>query len=208
MIVEVHDRIFQIVVPQKSGISTIVNWLAYPTWGQTGNKQEAREHLGDRLIHIGGPDELQWAKQNGIKPDVLVACVRDPLDRAYSVWRDRIVKKQRHDWDDPSFDAYIDRLDSLDPESDCGKHSRPQCEWLTEDWEQYDFCVATQDFDQRLKRYLDPLLKTDLPTIRANHSGWNRPATDQNRLNKITEFYNQDYRAWNHVWGWFDGQNH
>jgi len=208
MIVEVNNIIYQIVVPQKSGISTVVNWLAYPTWGQTGTKTQAREHLGDRLIHIGDVDELEWAEQQGIKPDVKIAVVRDPLDRAYSVWRDRVVKKQRHDWNDSSFEAYIDRLEDLDPSSDVGRHSRPQVEWLTEDWEQYDFTVATQDLEQRLKRYLDPLLKTELPVIRANHSGWDRPMVDQHRLNTITRFYERDYTAWNHVWGWFDGQNH
>jgi hypothetical protein len=199
MIIKVKDKIFCVIVPQKSGISTITNILGYPATKDVRSKSQTRRTLRkqNRLLHIGGTleEELDFAKENNIKIDYLYAVVRDPIDRFKSSYKDRVLKKNKDQFENQSLDFAIYNLGRLIKlERDFGKHARPQSRWLGSNPQEFDQIFSTYDLNTKFKPLVEEVAGISIPDIRENVSNDNITVELTPKQEEYLEqFYSKDY---------------
>lgn len=200
MIIKVNDKIFCVIVPQKSGISTVTNILGYPVTGEIISKSRTRRILkkNNSLYHAGNTldIEMSFAKENNVNIDYLYAVTRDPLERFVSAYKDRILKKDTDKFEDKSLDFVIKNLSKLiSSETDFGNHARPQSHWLGDDIAVYDKVFNTKLLNESFKPLVEKIANVSIPMIRENVSN------DQININLTNEqkqylksFYSSDYK--------------
>ena len=199
MIIKVKDRIYCVIVPQKSGISTVTNILAYNVTNSIDTKTRSRRFLkrNQLLYHVGSTleEELNFVKENNIKLDYLYGVVRNPLDRFISSYKDRILKKGHDRLTDTSLDFAINNLHRMiSKNTDFGKHSRLQTYWLGNNPKIYDRVFDTYELNTLFKPLIETYIEKDIPIVRENVSDDNivvTPTALQEQSIKL--FYKPDY---------------
>lgn len=197
MIIKVKNKNFCVIVPQKSGISTVTNILGYPTTGKVTTKSQIRRVLKrqNMLYHIGSTldVELDFANENNIKIDYLFGIYRDPIERFKSAYKDRVIKKNKDQFIDGSLDYIIDHLENLvSSNTDFGMHARTQTTWLGDDFTIFDKVFHINDLNTFFKQIVEDVSDVEIPDIRSNSSNDDILVLDIDQINKVKKFYKKD----------------
>lgn len=205
MIIRINNNNYCIVVPQKSGISTITNIVGYDLisslytkdYANFPTKSKVRKVMDNhnRLIYVGDTDDIVFAKENNIKIDFTFGVVREPISRFKSCYRDRVVKKNKDKLKNNSVDFVVNNLQQLiDSGTDFGMHARPQVDWLGKNYEIYDSIIKTKQINLKLKPLISKELGINIPDIRSNKSGHSEIYLNRKNISILKEFYKEDYK--------------
>lgn len=196
MIRKMRDKVVMVVVPQKCGITTVMNILnqdLYP--GQSTKTDVENDWVSmNVLIHIGGPGEVEWCKQNIDRPDLVVGVVRDPIDRLKSAFFDRVYTKDIDGFSDKSFSFVADNFEELVATgTDFGLHARRQIEWLGTDCTFFDKVITIRQINDLLRPWIQAIAEVDIAPLRANTSSKFDLEISAAQEQKFKDFYKPDY---------------
>jgi len=201
LIIRVHNKVICIIVPQKSGISTVTNILSYPITKEVTSKSRARRILkrNNALLHVGSTLKAEqiFAKENNIKIDYLYAVIRNPLDRFKSAYKDRIIVKNIDNFPDNSLDYALNNIKNVS--TDFGKHARPQTEWLGKDLKVFDKVFDTYKLNSDFKPLIEKLTGVAIPEVKENSTSYANIKVEINEEQReiINNFYKDDYLIFN-----------
>lgn len=192
MIIDYGNCKICVVTPQKCGISSVLGLLAYPIIGEFASKKQTRRKLAEHLLHTGGIGEYQIIQE--YKPDFVFGIVRDPNKRFVSAYKDRVLKKNKDNFDNKSFDNLIYQLDNLvTSKTDFGMHIRPQTWWLGQDPTIYDSFYWTYDINNGFKKRLEKILGLKIPDNHRNQSLNLELEIPKKYRNVLENLYKDDY---------------
>lgn len=193
MIVKYDDFSIMAHVPHKCGISSVINYLAWPYLQGTGsNKKETVKSLS-RLDKVDYRETLSIINEtNAYK----IALVRDPVSRVSSVWSDRVLKKNKDKLSTTSWEYFITNFARLrDSCPDISMHSRPYTEYIDTDLSKYDLIVNSKEIDNVLIPWLNQKLKCKIIPSRRNVSLSLRVKhkLKPSEIEFIKDYYKRDY---------------
>ena len=198
MIIKVKEKYICVIVPQKSGISTVTSILAYPHVNQIYNKTITRNLLekDDLLFLLGGSiyENISFIKSNNIQIEHYIGIYRDPIERFISAYKDRVLKKNKDNFKDKSLNFVLSNLPYLiQKKTDFGNHARPQFFWLGEK-KYYNKIISTHELNTIFKPIIENISDTKIPDIKQNTyiQGINVNLSDQQIL-FLKNFYSSDY---------------
>jgi hypothetical protein len=196
MIVKVKDVILAVVVPQKCGISTVTNILAYHLTNQSVSKTKCRRTLSRAqcLINPGQLEEQFYIKWANPKPDYVFAVVRDPIQRLLSAYRDRVYTKNIDQFDNPTWEWFCNNFkDIVFANTDVGRHCRPQTEWFGKNVSLYDQVFYTKDINTKLKPIVENITGISIPDLYSNASQHVELNISDQQVNFFKNYYKWDY---------------
>jgi hypothetical protein len=193
MIVKYENFNIMAHVPHKCGISSVINYLAWPyQQGTASNKKEVVK----RLSKIG---KVEYKETLSLidKTDALkIAVVRDPVSRVSSVWSDRVLKKNKDGLENKSWQYFIDNFTNIRKDfPDIRLHSRPYTEYIDHDLTKYDLIINSEHIDTVLIPWLNDKLKCEITPNRRNVSKSLRSGhkSSDDDVKMIKEYYKKDY---------------
>lgn len=200
MIIKVIDKIFCIITPQKSGISSVTSILSYPITKKTIHSKNINRQILSKynsFFHVGGTlkEELEFVKKNNIKIDYLYGVIRDPLDRFESAYKDRVLKKNTDQFQDNSLEFIIENLQNfINLKKDFGLHARPQTRWLGDNPKIYDKIFNTLELNLKFKPFVEEVAGISIPETRLNVSNDNiKISFTQEQSDFLRQFYKKDF---------------
>lgn len=198
MIAEINGKWIMAHVPHKCGKSTVMNFLGFAVTGQVVTKKQVRKRMGDRLIH--NHDSWPYYQSNPLPMDFCFAVVRDPVERAQSVWSDRVLAKRKIAVKDRSWDYFAEHFETFLEHPDIREHSQHQHQYMNPDLSFYDRIYCTDRLNTDLRQDLTELLDVEFPPIRANRSRSTAypPVTESQRV-FFEQYYRKDYELFGSI---------
>ena len=196
MIIKCNNKTIAIVVPQKCGISTVTNILAYNLTGQPRSKTKCRRVLrhADCLVNPGQLEEIFFIEWCNPSPDYVFAVVRDPVERLFSAYRDRVFTKNTDKLPDTSWNYFCETFkDLVLYNTDVGKHCRPQVHWLGLDASKYDKIFYTHEINTRFKPIIENIIAQPIPNMLENTSKELEIDISDSQLAFFSKYYKQDF---------------
>ena len=196
MIVQVKDTVIAVVVPQKCGISTVTNMLAYHLTNKVLSKTKCRRTLSNTgyLINPGQLEETFFIDWCNPKPDLVFAVVRDPIDRLLSAYRDRVYTKNMDEFENCSWEWFCNNFKDLVLQgTDVGRHCRPQVDWLGRDANRYHTVFNTQDLNTKFKTIIEDITGVPIPDLFENVSDHFDIAITNEQKKFFADYYARDY---------------
>ena len=182
------DKTVIVNLSHKTGVSTIINLLAYPITKYFGSKSQVRKKL---------KPEIYTLENKFDDADLKVAIVRDPIERIKSCYKDRIVVKNRDNLRDKvnTFTDFCNNFEKLYKEEYQIKlHSYPQVEALGKNPNYYDLIVSTKDINSKFKPRLEKLLDEKIPETKLNVSNSSDIIVTKDQIEYFKNFYKEDYK--------------
>lgn len=196
MIIKINNQVLMIVVPQKCGISTVVNILGWNLFNRKATKGEIRLRWSSTkaMLHIGAPGEVEWCKENKIKPELIIGVVRDPIERIKSIYFDRVLTKNKDQLKNLTFEYFFNNFNSLiKNNSDVGRHARKQCSWLSDDVNFYDQIITTNQINDILRPIIEKKIGFEIPSLIKNQSVKSNLIVSEEQSNFFQNYYSEDY---------------
>lgn len=202
MIVRIKNKTILADVPHKCGKSTVLNLLSYAVTGTVLPKMQIKKRLGDVILYPG--DDWQWYQQNPMPLDYRFAVVRDPVDRALSVWADRVIRKKQIELEDRSWNYFVKHFETLKQHPDIELHTRPQHTYINPDLNFYDGIFNVRKLSTDVRKALNKLLDTDCPLVRANQSRYEsnlstHPTVTLEQRKFFEDYYSRDYELFGSI---------
>jgi len=186
----------------KCGSTTIIQYLGYPYIGKF-DKRSARKDLFEEGL---------WKEYNvkDLTEDILkqypirIAIVRDPVDRLFSAYKDRIQLRNKGDLRDTldTFSKFIYNIDYAREDENIKIHTDTQCSQIGSNPSIYTKVINSNNIDDvllpiisKVSRYSDIPLAMRKVTVRKTQE---KPVFENKKkeLKMIKEMYKEDYEVW------------
>lgn len=190
-----NEKVVMVKIGLKCGTTSVYSMLVYP-------RLRTLEHtIYDGEEKILTPLNEYWStkKECPFKINYKIAIVRDPVQRFYSLYKQRVLNKNLQD-SKPNWEEFVNNFKNIvRPSQDLWGHSRPQYLTLGKDPSIYDYVFKTSEIDKFGKLVIKISdLDMDMPNIHYNKSlnfgkiMWITP----DHTKKIKEYYTTDYKYW------------
>jgi hypothetical protein len=199
-----NGKNLQIDVAQKAGSSSIVVYIVQ-CFNSYNNDLSPRQNHKE-LRKAGKLTPKIYKESHTGKIDSKIVIIRDPIERLYSVYNDRVVLRNMNGSNDTikSWEDFVYNLKDYRKQfADVAQHSRKQVEYFYEkDIDSYDKVYKTADITKHVKKHIGRVAEVKLKaTHRKNRQ------TNQIEYNKdveivkiIQEHYADDYKYFkNHL---------
>jgi len=187
-----NGKTIQVDVAQKAGSSTIVVYIV-----QCFNSSPRQNH---KQLRLAGKLTPKIYKQPPTeKIDSKIVIIRDPIERLFSVYYDRVVLRNMNDSNDTiqSWEDFVYNLQYYRRQfADVAQHSRKQVEYFLEkNIDSYDKVYKTADITKHVRKHIGRIAEVK---IQARHrknrqSGLIEYNKDPEIIKVIQEHYADDY---------------
>lgn len=186
-----NSKVVSVSVMNKCGTSTTFGTLGYPRLGK----------IVRNISRYLRPENEYWEanKDCPFDIDVHVAIVRDPVDRMFSVYKQRILSRNWENIKDDvtSWDYFVtDFVRIKNQYKDIEIHTIPQVDRHGNDPSKFDFIFNTNELIEKFIPKMSEISGTIIPAIHMKKTN-NPPIeiTDNHRL-LIKGYFEDDYKYW------------
>lgn len=192
-----------IIAPSlKCGSTTITQYLGYPLIGKFDKRSARKSLLEEGLWKEYNIQDLTESilKQYPIR----IAVVRDPVDRLFSAYKDRVQFRNKGDLKDTinTFSKFIYNIDYAREDENIKIHTDTQCNQIGSDPSIYTKVINSNNIDDillpiisKVSRYYSIPLAIRKATVRKTQE---KPVFENKKkeLEIIKEMYKEDYEVW------------
>jgi len=187
-----NNKVVSVSVMNKCGTSTVFATLGYPRI-QTTIRNISRELR---------PRNEYWESNNDCpyNIDYNIAIVRDPVDRMYSVYKQRILSRNWENIKDDviSWDMYVRDFPRIKNQyKDIEIHTIPQVDRHGTDPSKFDFIYNTTELGSEFIPRISKISNVDIPTT-IHFKKTRDPQEDiiDEHRQLIKEYFADDYKYW------------
>lgn len=186
----------------KCGSTTTVQYLGYPLIGKFDKRSARKDLFEEGLWKEYNVEDLT---ENILKQyPIRIAIVRDPVDRLFSAYKDRVQLRNKGDLRDTldTFSKFIYNIDYAREDENIKIHTDTQCSQIGSDPSIYTKVINSNNIDNvllpiisKVSRHPNIPLAMRKVTVRKTKE---KPVFEnkEKELKIIKEMYKEDYQVW------------
>lgn len=192
-----NGKNLQVDVAQKAGSSSVVVYIVQCFNTYLDSLSPRQNHKQLRIAGKLTPKIFNETKN--IKVDSKIVIIRDPIERLYSVYNDRVVLRNMNGSNDKiqSWEDFVHNLQNYRSEfADVAQHSRKQVEYFAEDnINNYDIVYKTTDITTHVRKHIGKIAEVKLQATHRKNRQTNLIEfnKDPEIVKIIQEHYADDY---------------
>ena len=186
-----NNKVVSVSVMNKCGTSTTFGTLGYPRIGQVV-RNISRELR---------PINEYWESNDDCpyKIDYHVAIVRDPVDRMYSVYKQRIIGRNWENIKDDvsSWDFFVKDFRRIHNQyKDIEIHTIPQVDRHGTDPNKFDYIYNTSNLAETFIPKMSEISGVDIPVVHMKKSRDPQENITEEHRQLIKKYFADDYKHW------------
>jgi len=192
-----NGKNLQVDVAQKAGSSSIVVYIVQCFNSYSTDLSPRQNH---KQLRTSGKLTPKIYKDSPIqKIDNKIVIIRDPIERLYSIYNDRVVLRNMNDSNDTikSWEDFVYNLQNYRSQfADVAQHSRKQVEYFLEkDINSYDKVYKTADITTKVRKHIGRIAEVKLQATHRKNRQTNLVEynKDPEIIKIIQEHYADDY---------------
>ena len=192
-----NGKTMQIDVAQKAGSSSIIVYVVQCFNSYKDDLSPRQNHK--ELRKAGKLTPKIYKESHTGKIDSKIVIIRDPIERLYSVYNDRVVLRNMNGSNDTikSWEDFVYNLKDYRKQfADVAQHSRKQVEYFYEkDIDSYDKVYKTADITKHVRKHIGKIAEVKLQATHRKNRQTNliEYNKDPEIIKIIQEHYADDY---------------
>lgn len=186
-----NQKTVSVAVVRKCGTSTVYSVLGYPRLGKITrtNKAVLASHNEFWISNKDCPFNI----------DFKFAIVRDPVDRMYSIYKQRILSRNVEDIKNEvtSWDMFVNNFYDIKSQyADIASHSYLQTEKLGCNPNEYNFICNTNQISTFFIPKISEISGVDIPNTQLKRTKKPYEEITKKHIKLIKKYFKEDYKCW------------